>query len=85
MIQTLKALQEGLDPIWINMVSRAPFGIIVPGLTFSETGPRITRDDLARIEERWQAPLPPDYAAFLLVHNGGVPSKTLQYSKYGSA
>ena len=71
----LKALQEGLDPIWINMVSRAPYGIIVPGLTFSKTGPRITREDLKQIEDHWQAPLPADYAAFLLVHNGGVPSK----------
>ena len=72
----LKALQEGLDPIWINMVSRAPYGIIVPGLTFSETGPRLTRDDLKRIEEHWQAPLPADYAAFMLLFNGATFNKT---------
>ena len=76
----LKALQEGLDPIWINMVSRAPYGIIVPGLTFSETGPRLTSDDLQRIEEHWQAPLPADYAAFLLAHNGGVSNLSYLYS-----
>jgi uncharacterized protein (TIGR02996 family) len=74
------SLREQVDPVWAAMVSRAPLGILVPGLTFSESGPKVTPADLRRIEDRWQAQLPPDYAAFLLCFNGGRPSKPYLYS-----
>jgi uncharacterized protein (TIGR02996 family) len=65
---------EGVDPVWKAMVSRPPFGILRPELTFSAGGPPITVADLKALEKHWKAPLPSDYAAFLLLHNGGVPS-----------
>jgi uncharacterized protein (TIGR02996 family) len=71
---------ESIDPVWAALVSRAPFGILVPGLTFSDTGPRITRTKLRAIEKHWGQPLLPDYAAFLLRYNGGRPSKPYLYS-----
>jgi uncharacterized protein (TIGR02996 family) len=63
----------GLDPVWAAMVSRT--GVLVPGLTFTDGGPKITRADLEAIEHHWGRPLPPDYAAFLLLYNGGRPSR----------
>ncbi len=67
---------KGIDAVWANMVSRPPFGILRPGLTFHNEGrPPITRPDLAALERHWKTTLPPDYAAFLLLHNGGVPNK----------
>src|SRR5437763_1851014 len=65
----LQERQKEVDPVWANLVSRSPFGIIIPGLTFTETGPRITTSFLKRIEKKFGCPLPPDYAAFLLRYN----------------
>jgi uncharacterized protein (TIGR02996 family) len=76
----LWSLQAQVDPIWAAMVSRAPFGILVPGLTFSDTGPKIGPAQLKKIEKRWQERLLPDYAAFLLAYNGGRPSKPYLWS-----
>jgi uncharacterized protein (TIGR02996 family) len=78
------SLMERLDPVWTAMVSRAPFGILVPDLTFSETGPKVQLTDLKKIEKRWRKRLLPDYAAFLLSYNGGRPSKPYLYSYMGS-
>jgi len=74
------SLREQVDLIWAEMVSRSPFGILVPGLTFWDTGPRIGSAHLAKIERRWGKRLPPDYAAFLLRYNGGRPSKRYLWS-----
>jgi uncharacterized protein (TIGR02996 family) len=71
----LSALLKQVDPVWAAMVSRPPFGIAVPGLTFRGKGPKVTRARLSKIEAFWGEPLPPDYAAFLLRYNGGRPSK----------
>ena len=68
----------GVDPIWAAMVSRTE--ILVTGLTFSDTGPKLMRADLKAIEDHWGHPLPPDYAAFLLLYNGGRPSKPYLWS-----
>lgn len=38
-----------------------------------DTGPRISHDDLAELERQLDFPLPEDYAAFMLRHNGGSP------------
>jgi uncharacterized protein (TIGR02996 family) len=66
---------EEIDPVWRAMVSRASVGILVPGLTFSQTGPTVLPDRIRAIEARWGRPLPADYVAFLLLYNGGVPSR----------
>jgi uncharacterized protein (TIGR02996 family) len=65
----------GVDPVWAAMVSRPPHGILVPGLTFAGGGPPVGPEFLAAIEAKYGHPLPADYAAFLLLHNGGVPSR----------
>lgn len=39
----------------------------------NDTGPHITRADLADLERQLGSPLPADYAAFMLRHNGGSP------------
>jgi uncharacterized protein (TIGR02996 family) len=70
----VRTLLAAVDPVWANMVSRPPFGVLVPGLTFADSGPPIGPDFLKRLEKKYGGPLPPDYAAFLLLHNGGVPS-----------
>ena len=51
--QDVCRLQEQVDPVWANLVSRPPFGILVPDLTFHDTGPKITRADLGVIERHW--------------------------------
>ena len=68
----------GVDPVWAAMVSRT--GILVPGITFSDTGPKITRADLKALEDHWGQPLPPDYVAFMLLYNGGKPDPGFLYS-----
>jgi uncharacterized protein (TIGR02996 family) len=72
--ERVRKLLAGVDPVWANMVSRPPFGVLVPGLTFADSGPPIGPDFLKRLEKKYGGPLPPDYAAFLLLYNGGVPS-----------
>src|SRR5262249_41592640 len=64
---------KGVDAVWANMVSRPPFGILRPELTFYGAGPPVTLDAVKALEARWGQPLPVDYAAFLLIHNGGHP------------
>lgn len=76
----LWAKQSAVDPVWAARVSRAPFGILVPGLTFSESGPKIEPADLRVFEKSWETRFPPDYAAFLLTFNGGRPSRPCLYS-----
>jgi uncharacterized protein (TIGR02996 family) len=66
---------EGVDPVWANMVSRPPFGILVPGLTFSKAKAKASLESIRGIERHLEMSLPSDYAAFLLLHNGGVPSR----------
>ncbi len=68
----------GVDPLWAGMVSRTK--ILIPGLTFSQTGPKVTRADVKAIEDQWGHPLPGDYVAFLLLYNGGSPSKPYLHS-----
>lgn len=38
------------------------------------TGPSLSQEDIAALERRLGCPLPLDYAAFLLRHNGGSPT-----------
>jgi uncharacterized protein (TIGR02996 family) len=76
----LAAMREGLDKVWVATVSRSPFGILVPGLTFTDMGPKVTQAFLTKLEKRWGEPVPPDYAAFLLRYNGGRPSKPYIWS-----
>jgi len=83
--QLLLSLREPIDPIWAAMVSRPPYGILVPGLTFHDPGPKVTRASLRRVEKAWGMPLPADYAAFLLCHNGGRPSKPFLWSYAGTS
>lgn len=73
----------GVDQVWAHLISRWPVGILVPDLSFSESGPPITRAEIAEIEAHWGQPLPPDYAAFLLLYNGGNPSKPYLWSYLG--
>ncbi len=76
----LWTLMTEVDPVCAATVTRAPFGILVPGLTFRDTGPIIERADLREIEGHWGEPLPADFAAFLLRYNGGRPSKPYLWS-----
>lgn len=76
----LWSMKAALDPVWVARVSRAPFGILVPGLTFSDTGPPIGLSGIKKIEKHWGERLLPDYAAFLLNYNGGCPSKPYLWS-----
>ena len=72
----------GVDQVWAHLISRWPVGILVPDLSFSESGPPITRAEIAEIEAHWGRPLMPAYAAFLLRYNGGRPSKPYLSSYY---
>ncbi|CAG0994846.1 hypothetical protein PLCT2_02688 [Planctomycetaceae bacterium] len=46
------------------------------GLEFSERGPKITERIIAEFEREIGSPLPGDYREFLLLVNGGYPSKS---------
>ena len=61
--------------MWAASVSRPPYGIAVPGLTFADTGLALPPDFLARAEAHFGHPFPPDYAAFLTRYNGGTPNR----------
>jgi uncharacterized protein (TIGR02996 family) len=73
---------KDVDRVWMAMVSRVPFGILREGLTFKKGGRKPTLATLRALETYWGRPLPPDYAAFLLLHNGGVPSKPFLVSDW---
>jgi uncharacterized protein (TIGR02996 family) len=68
-----------LDPVWAARVARPPVGVCCDRLRFAEpfkgpTRPAVGPDVLDRFESRYSIRFPPDYRAFLLNYNGGVPS-----------
>lgn len=66
----------GIDPVWAARISRPPQGVCCDRIRFSdadEARPRLTNADLDWLETRHNLTLPPDYRAFLLNYNGGVP------------
>ncbi|MBY0233034.1 MAG: TIGR02996 domain-containing protein [Gemmataceae bacterium] len=65
---------RGIDPVWKAMAGRPPFGILRPGLAWRGGGKPPTSEQVAALEAHRGRALPPDYAAFLLLFNGGVPS-----------
>lgn len=66
----------GLDPLWVARVSRPPVGVCCDHLTFTDSGRALTVADIDRAAEQLGVELPVQHQAFLLNHNGGVPSKT---------
>ena len=69
---TLDASQ--FDPVWVARFARPPLGIHRDHLTFSGNRPQITAAALQYLEGLLGGQLPAQYRAFLLNHNGGVPS-----------
>jgi len=67
---------RGLDPVWVARVSRPPAGVCCDHLTFRDSGPRLTTEDLAAGERRLGGTFPTDLAAFLLNYNGGKPNRS---------
>jgi len=62
-----------IDPVWAARVSRPPLGICCETLSITHCSTPIQLTDFVRIEADLQANLPPQYKAFLLNHNGGIP------------
>ena len=52
--------------------------------TITNSGPKIGELELAAFEQRHNLSLPPDYRAFMLEHNGGMPRPEVLNSKHGS-
>jgi len=75
----LLSLAPGLDAIWRARVTRPPFGVCCDYLYFTNSGPRLTRDDLSEIGRWKRVRLPDDYTAFLLNYNGGIPHLVSDY------
>jgi uncharacterized protein (TIGR02996 family) len=75
----LRARAAALDPVWAARVARPPVGACCDRLRFAEpfkglTRPAVGPDVLDRFESRYAIRFPPDYRAFLLDYNGGVPN-----------
>lgn len=63
-----------LDPVWVARVSRPPVGVCLKRINYyGFKRPKLTDSDLDWIEKRFTLKLPPDYRAFLLNFNGGLP------------
>jgi len=69
-----RKLAAGLDAVWVARVSRPPLGVCCDHVRFTRGGPPRTPADLDAAEARLGARLPPDFRAFLLNYNGGVPA-----------
>ena len=65
-------LRATVDLDWALTVSRPPLGVCAAHLTFGDPGPTLTPADIDQAEQRLGTRLPPDYRAFLLLHNGGT-------------
>lgn len=64
-----------LNPVWVARVSRPPRGVFCDHLTFTESGRTLTEADIDHAATQLGVELPVQLRAFLLNHNGGVPSK----------
>ena len=69
----LRALANGLDPLWVARVSRPPQGVCCDHILFEGVGPVVTERDIVRFEKRRRWPLQCEHRAFLLNYNGGTP------------
>ncbi|HUR53742.1 MAG TPA: TIGR02996 domain-containing protein, partial [Gemmataceae bacterium] len=70
----VQALATDLDRLWVARVSRPPLGVCCDHLRFTQSGIRLTPDDLREAEQRLGLRFPAPFAAFLLNHTGGAPS-----------
>jgi uncharacterized protein (TIGR02996 family) len=64
----------GLDPVWAARISRPPVGVCCDHIRLTGEGPPASAADLDQLETTLDLRLPVAYRAFLLNHNGGVPS-----------
>lgn len=72
-----RKLAEPLDAVWVARVSRPPLGVCCDCVSFAHHRTfevmSVTSAELDRFEQQFGITLPPDYRAFLLNYNGGVP------------
>jgi uncharacterized protein (TIGR02996 family) len=69
----VRKLAGTLDAVWVARVSRPPLGVCADHVRFEKSKPVRSAADLDAVETRLEAQLPPDYRAFLLNYNGGIP------------
>jgi uncharacterized protein (TIGR02996 family) len=69
-------LARGLDPVWVARVTRPPLGVCCDARQFAFVGPVLSEADVNRFEAEIGLSLIPDYRAFLLNMNGGIPVAT---------
>jgi uncharacterized protein (TIGR02996 family) len=76
--RVLKATIPPADAVWFARLSRSPLGVCCDRLSFGEHEPDITRPVLSEgamgaVERRFAITFGPEYRAFLINHNGGIP------------
>jgi hypothetical protein len=60
--------------MWVARVSRAPIGVRCEQVRFKRDEPGVDLAAIEKYEQEIEVQLPPDYRAFLLSYNGGVPN-----------
>lgn len=81
----LTQLALELDAVWVARVSRPPLGVCCDHLTFTGSGRPLTGADIDHATDQLGVALPVQLRAFLLNHNGGVPSKAAFLPKWLTA
>ncbi|HKA08010.1 MAG TPA: TIGR02996 domain-containing protein [Gemmataceae bacterium] len=68
----LRRVMENVGIEWALSIARPPVGVCTP-VRFSNSGSPVTAQQLDTAAKKAGLSIPPDYRAFLLLHNGGSP------------
>jgi uncharacterized protein (TIGR02996 family) len=75
---------RSLDPVWVARVTPPPVGVCCDRVRIHDRGTPIEPARIDQLEARLQIKLPPEYRAFLLNYNGGVPVPDVYEVHYGT-
>ncbi len=75
-VDHLRQIAVGLDPVWVARISRPPVGVCCDKLQFQHPliKPPVLDPSAFEVMQNWMSTdLPPQFRAFLLNYNGGIP------------
>lgn len=76
-VETLRQQAAAFDPFWVARVSRPPIGVCCDNLVFTESGKRLSEQDISEFEKQTKGVIPLQLRAFLMNYNGGRPRVTV--------
>lgn len=69
----LRSVSRLLDPIWVSRITPPPHGVCCVHSRIDDRGTPVSALRLNELERRLRIKLPPEYCAFLMTYNGGIP------------